>query len=126
MVWLAKVFPHRMEAPPRTWEPMLDLYRRDGDLVVRAEMPGVKKEDLEITFDNGELVLQAERKEESEVEEENYFCSECHHGRYFRRLHLPYEVDPAKIQAHFEDGILEVNLPLAQEERARSRKITVA
>lgn len=125
-LWNRGWLPRLMEATPRTWEPMLDVYRHDGDLVVRAEMPGVKKEDLEITFDNGDLVLQAERREETEVEEEHYFCTECHHGRYFRRLHLPYEVDPEKIRAHLEDGVLEVDLPLAEEERARSHKITVS
>lgn len=125
-LWNRGWVPHLVEATPRTWEPLLDVYRRDGDLVVRAEMPGVTKDDLEITFDNGELILQAERREATAVEEESYFCAECHHGRYFRRLRLPYEVDPDKIRAHLEDGILEVDLPLAQEEGARSHKITVS
>lgn len=72
------------EAP--TWLPRMDVYERDDTLVVKAELPGVKKEDTEVTLERGDLIIRGERKAEQEVKEENYYRLERTYGSFFRRL----------------------------------------
>ena len=99
-----------------------DIYEKDGKLVYETELPGVKKEDIDIRVEDGRLVITGEVKRTEEIAEENYYRMGRRYGRFQRVFPLPEEIDdPKKIQAKFEDGILKVIVPLKRplrEERA--------
>jgi HSP20 family protein len=117
-------WPSRTE-PSETWFPRMDVFRRNGDLVVKTDLPGLKKEEVKVSVEEGELVLEGERKHETEVEEENYYRSERAYGSFRRRLPLPEGADPAKVTAKFSDGVLEIHVPLPVASKPEPRKITI-
>lgn len=88
------------------WTPALDVLRRDGDVVIRAELPGVKLEDVDITVHEGVLTISGERREEGGGG--GYFVRERRYGAFSRSVALPAGVDEEKIHARYEDGVLEV------------------
>lgn len=91
--------------------PKVDIIDKGDALVVRAEMPGVKKEDLEVTIAGDRLTFEAKREFEEEEEKEEYFRSEMAYGRLFRAVNLPVEVLGDKAKAELTDGVVEVYLP---------------
>jgi HSP20 family protein len=95
---------------PSQWAPALDVLQEDGDIVVRAELPGVKQEDVDITLQNGVLTISGERKAEEQREGSGYYVRERRYGSFRRSMTLPEGVDESKIRARFEDGVLEVRV----------------
>jgi len=91
--------------------PKIDILDKDDTLVVRAEMPGVKKEDLEITISGDRLTLEAKRDFEEEEKKEDYVRSEMAYGRLYRVIPLPVEVKGDEAKAELKDGVVEVFLP---------------
>jgi HSP20 family protein len=106
--------------------PSTDVYEKDGNLVVKAELPGMKKEDIEVTLDQGDLVIRGERKAESEVTEEDYYRLERSYGSFYRRLPLGFHVTAEQIAASYHDGVLEVRIPKPKQEQPQAKKIPVA
>jgi HSP20 family protein len=107
-------------APEPTWTPPLDLYEDAAAFVLEADLPGVHEQDVSVTIDNEELVLQGKRAFERICDEEHFHCHERRSGEFVRRLRLPASVDQKKIRAEFRDGVLHVTLlkikqPPAQE-----------
>ena len=96
---------------PELWVPRMDIYEKDGALVVKAELPGVKKEEVAITLDGGDLVVQGERKAEREVKDEDFYRMERSYGEFYRRLPLPFEAQAEGIKATFTDGVLVITVP---------------
>jgi len=92
------------------WAPSMDVLQKDGDLVVRAELPGVKLDDVSITVHDNLLTISGERKYEQEEERAGYFVRERRHGSFRRSMQLPEGVDEEHIRARFTDGVLEVTL----------------
>lgn len=92
------------------WAPAMDVLSRDGDLVVRAELPGMKQEDVDITIQNGVLTISGEHKAEQEEERGGYYMRERRRGSFRRSLTLPEDVDESKVHARFQNGVLEVNI----------------
>ncbi|HZB84632.1 MAG TPA: Hsp20/alpha crystallin family protein [Rubrobacteraceae bacterium] len=92
------------------WVPSVDVVRKDGDLIVRAELPGVKPEDVDITVHEGVLTISGEREAEQEEERAEYYVREVRHGSFRRSMALPEDVDEEKVRARYQDGILEVTL----------------
>jgi HSP20 family protein len=92
------------------WAPALDVLQEDGDIVVRAELPGVKQEDVDITFQNGVLTISGERRAEEQREGSGYYVRERRYGSFRRSMTLPEGVDESKIHARFQDGVLEVRV----------------
>src|SRR4051794_36694080 len=92
------------------WAPSVDVLQKDGDLVVRVEMPGVKPEGVEVAAHNGVLSISGERKVDEEEERAGYYVRELRHGSFRRSMILPEGVDENKIRARYQDGILEVTL----------------
>jgi HSP20 family protein len=111
---------------PAPWAPRMDVFEKDGNLVVKAELPGVKKEDIQITLEGNDLTVRGERAEESEVKEENYYRCERSYGSFYRRLPLPFDVSADKIGANFNDGVLEITIPKPAAEQPKAQKIAVA
>jgi HSP20 family protein len=95
---------------PSRWAPVLDVVQEDGDIVVRAELPGVKLEDVDITLHDGVLTISGERKAEEQREGSGYYVRERRYGSFRRSLTLPQGVDESKIGARFDGGVLEVRV----------------
>jgi HSP20 family protein len=103
--------------------PAIDLYQTDQDVVVRAILPGVKVEDIQISVTGDMLTLKGEFKEKEETKAKSYHLREQRYGSFERILNLPVGVKADKANAEFEDGILTVTLPKAEE--AKPKMITV-
>ncbi len=92
------------------WAPPIDVLAKDGDLVIRAELPGVKQEDVDITLHNNVLTISGERKVEQEEERGGHHVRERRYGSFRRSLALPEGLDESKIHARYENGVLEVTV----------------
>ena len=108
-----------------TWAPALDLYENKDNLVVTAELPGMKKEDIDISLHEDNLVIAGERKEEKQYGENEPQRAERFYGRFKRTIALPKKVDVGAIKANYKDGILTVTLPKAPEAKPRQIEISV-
>jgi HSP20 family protein len=97
------------------WTPAIDLVRENGHLVVRADVPGIKPEEIEIEVEDGMLTVSGKHEESTEETDERYVRRERRYGAFSRRLPLPEGVDPKKIKASTKDGVLEVTVPLPKE-----------
>src|SRR5215211_5965054 len=93
------------------WAPAIDVIQKDEDLVVRAELPGAKPEDVDITVHNGVLTISGKLEEERKEERSGYLVRERRSGSFRRSLQLPQDVDEDQIKANFENGVLEVKIP---------------
>jgi HSP20 family protein len=103
--------------------PAVDLYEGKEEVVLKAEVPGLSKEDLKIELTDSMLTVSGEKKKEEEIKEESYTYSERAYGSFSRSLQLPCAVKADKVKATFKDGILEVKLPKTEE--AKKRHVTV-
>ncbi len=108
------------------WVPSVDVFEKGDDLVIRAELPGVQREEIGIDIDDGTLTLQGERKRDQEMEDGKTFRVERSFGRFTRRFDLPKTVDPSKISAQYKDGVLEIRLPKMEEAKPRKIQIQAA
>jgi HSP20 family protein len=106
---------------PMRWAPTLDVLHEDGDLLIRAELPGVRREDVEITLHERVLTISGERRAGEHREGTGYYVRERRYGTFRRSLVLPHDVEEAEISARFEDGVLEVRVPGGAAERAPKR-----
>ena len=101
----------RQQRTPQTqWAPALDVVHEDGDLLIRAELPGVKREDVELTFHERVLTISGERRAQQPKAGSGYLVRERRYGPFRRSLVLPHNVQEDQISARFEDGVLEVRL----------------
>jgi HSP20 family protein len=107
-----------------TWAPLVDIYEQEGNLVLKAELPGVDPKDVDIRLENNILTLSGDRKVDSEVKRENYHRVERAYGSFTRSFTLPSVINQEKIQAEFKDGVLKVTLP--KREEAKPKQITIA
>ena len=99
----------------REWMPAVDMIRDNGDLVVRAEVPGIKPEEIEIKAEEGTLKISGKHEESSEDKDEHFVRRERRYGTFSRTMALPDGVDPKRITAKTHDGLLEVTIPLPKE-----------
>jgi len=113
----------RVPAAELGWTPGVELYEKDDKFVVRAELPGMKKEEFDISVLGNTLTIKGERKAESEVKDEDYYRCELCYGKFSRSVALPAAVEAKKVEANYENGILEVTLPKAEE--AKPKKVEV-
>lgn len=112
------------EAGRRTWLPAVDIFEEDGAFVVTADLPGLKKDDIDVSIEDNVLTVSGERNFEKSEGEGTFRRVERSYGTFRRSFTLPRGVDAAKVQASFEDGVLTLSLP--KTEVAKSRKITVS
>ena len=105
------------------WVPPVDIFERHDHLVIRAEVPGLRREDMDVRIENGVLTLHGERKRESDVTEDNAFRLERTYGAFTRSFSLPRTVDASKVAATYKDGILEVSVP--KVETAKPKKVEI-
>jgi HSP20 family protein len=108
-----------------TWLPVVDVLERDDAFEVRAELPGIKKEDVKITLRDDILTIRGEKKQESEKKEQNYHRVERSYGSFQRSFALPASVQGDKIDATYHDGVLTVVLPKSEEAKPRDIEVKV-
>jgi HSP20 family protein len=111
------------EAKVSMWRPSIDVYATDDALVIKAELPGVSKDDVSIDVHQNRLTLRGQRKHETEVKDEHYHRVERSYGSFQRSFTLPATVDAEKAEASFKDGVLELRLP--RLESAKPRQIAI-
>ncbi len=106
-----------------TWTPNIEMFDKQDNIVVRAELPGMKRDDINISVTGDTLTISGERKTESSVKGEDYYRSELSYGKFSRSITLPTMVEADKINATYENGILEITLP--KSEKVKPRKIQI-
>lgn len=105
--------------------PALDVFEDKDNVIVKADLPGLTKDDVEITLQDDVLTLRGEKKQEKEVKEENYHRVERVYGSFNRSVSLPVAVDANKVEATFKDGVLRITLPKAEEAKPKQIKVKV-
>jgi len=109
----------------RLWTPAIDVYEDKEQIVVKAELPGVRKEDVSISLTEDTLTLKGERKYEKEEKKENYYRLEGSYGGFVRTIEIPRPVKADAVKAEFKDGVLKIVLPKADDSKTREIKIDV-
>ena len=105
--------------------PSVDVYVEKDDIVIKAELAGMEKDDIQVNLSNHLLTLKGEKKREEKIKEEDYFCSERAYGSFLRTLELPAEVQGEQVKASFKNGVLEIRLPVAEAAKAKTIKVKV-
>jgi HSP20 family protein len=110
-----------------SWVPPVDVFQNgDHEIVLKAELPDMNREDIEITVDNGTLTLKGEKKVSNEIKDEQFHRVERRYGTFSRSFSLPPTVDNGKVGAEYKNGVLTVRLPLREEAKPRQIKVDVA
>jgi len=125
-----RAFGHLFEGPAQTqllggWVPAVDLYEDKDGLTVKCELPGMKKEDIDISLHEGFLTISGERKHEEQKKTGEAYRTERYEGRFSRTLSLPSKVEADKISATYKDGVLTVELPKAEEAKPKQIQVNV-
>ena len=102
---------HRRTPQEREWMPSVEMFEKDNKYVIKAELPGVKKEDIDISVTDHNLTIKGEKQASRETKKEDYYLSEVSYGSFMRAIPLPENVDPDSVEANFDDGMLEVTIP---------------
>lgn len=108
------------------WVPAVDISETEEEFEIKAELPGVKKEDLKVTLEKGVLTLQGERKEEREEKGRRVHRVERSYGRFSRSFSIPDVVDESKVKAEFKDGVLRLRLPKSERAKPKAIEVKVA
>lgn len=111
------------ELAASSWAPAVDIFETENDLVMTAEVPGIDEKDIEIKIEDNTLILKGARKFEKETKEENYHRIERSYGSFYRAFTLPNSIDPERIQAEHENGVLKITMPKRTELKPRKVKI---
>lgn len=105
--------------------PSVDIFREGNNVVVRAELPGMTKKDLDVTLSEDAITISGEKKKEEKVEEKDYYRFESSQGSFCRSFRLPEEVQTDKAKAKFKDRVLEIRIPMTEEAKKREKKVTI-
>ncbi len=110
---------------PGSWSPAVDIYETGENIVMKAEIPGINRKNITLEVKENTLTLKGERKFEKEVKEENYHRIERSYGSFQRSFTLPSNIERDKVEAKFQDGILEVTLPKVETAKPKQIKVEV-
>jgi HSP20 family protein len=113
-------------ASTTVWNPSVDIFETDNEVVIKAEVPGMNPKDIDVRLENNVLMLKGERKFEKEQKEENYHRIEREYGSFSRTFSLPMAVDGDKVTAEYKDGVLKIVLPKKEETKPKPIKIDAA
>jgi HSP20 family protein len=107
------------------WNIAIDVIRKQDEIEVKASVPGIKPEDIDVSVEDNVLVMKAEKKDEYEGSEADYLVRERSYGSYYRALRLPETVDTNKIKCEYDNGVLSIILPKAEEKKKKQIKVNV-
>lgn len=107
------------------WTPTVDVSETEGEYIIKAELPEVKKEDVKVTLEDGLLTIQGERRHERDEKTRKYHRIERAYGRFVRTFSVPEYVDEAKVKAEYRDGVLSLYLPKAEKAKPRAIEVKV-
>jgi len=105
--------------------PLVDVFEDKDEIVVKAEIPGMDKDNIEVNLTDHTLTIKGEKKKEEEIKEENYYRAERSYGSFIRTVELPAEVHTDKVKANFKNGVLEVRMPKTEAAKAKEIKVKV-
>lgn len=105
--------------------PSVDIFEEGDDVVVKAELPGLKKDDIEVKLTDNTITISGEKKKEEKVEKKDYFRLERSYGSFCRAFSLPTDVQTDKAKAQFKDGILEIRIPKSEEAKRKEKKLMI-
>jgi HSP20 family protein len=106
------------------WAPLVDIYENAArEVVIKADVPGLKREDIDLTFDNNVLTVRGERRPDDTIKDEAYHRVERAYGLFSRSFTLPATIDAARVRAEYRDGVLTVTLPMREETRPRQIQV---
>ncbi len=108
------------------WTPSVDISETEGEYVIKAELPEVKKEDVKVTVENGVLTMQGERRQEKEEKGKRYHRIERSYGSFIRSFSLPESVDEDAVKAEYKDGVLSLHLPKSERVKPKAIEVKVA
>ena len=107
------------------WSPPVEMFERNNELVLRADLPGLTKDDVKVELSEDGITIEGERKDEQEEKREGYYRSERSYGKFYRRIPLPEGIDPRNANASFHDGVLEITMPAPKREERKSRRLEI-
>jgi len=110
---------------PGDWSPRVDVLEREGQLVIRADLPGLTKDDVKVDVTDDLITIQGERKHHKKEEREGYCYSECTYGSFYRTIPLPAGAEASKATAKFQNGVLEVAVPAPAQGGKKARRLEV-
>lgn len=108
------------------WMPSVDISETDAAYLIKGEIPGVKKEDVKVTIQDGMLTIQGERKQEKEDKGKKFHRVECSYGSFVRSFRVPDDADESTVKAEFKDGMLNVTLPKSAKAKPKSFNVSVS
>ena len=106
--------------------PSVDIFEEGHDVVLKAELPGMKKEEIEVKLTEDMITLSGEKKKEEKIEKKNYHRLERSYGSFVRSFRLPAEVQTDQVKAQFKDGILEIRIPKTEEAKKKEKKVEIS
>lgn len=118
-------WPERTGFFRRTWRPAVDIKEEDDRIEVKADLPGVKKDEVDVSIEDDTLIIKGEKKEESEEEKKGFRRKERFYGSFHREIDLPSTVDKDKVKASYKDGVLELTLPKKEEAKKKQIKVDI-
>ena len=107
------------------WKPLVDIYETDEAIILKAELPGIQKEDVSVEVKDNVITLKGVRTEEKEIKEKNYYRKERALGTFSRAFNLQHRIQPDKIKARFKDGVLKIEIPKPEEEKPKQITVKV-
>ncbi len=114
------------EEPMGAWAPLCDIYEDGDNIVVKAELPGMDRNDIDVQVENNILTIRGERRREKEVKADNVYRTERYYGSFARSFTLPVTVNTEQIKAEYREGVLHVTLPKVEEAKPRKIKVLTA
>lgn len=110
---------------PGKWAPPIEMFKRDGQLVVHADLPGLRRDDVEVELADNAVTIEGERRNAREEKQEGFYRSERSYGKFFRRVPLPEGFNSEEATASFRDGVLEITMPARKGEAKAARKLEI-
>jgi len=110
---------------PGKWAPPIEMFKRDGELVVHADLPGLRKDDVKVELAENAVTIEGERRNVREEKQEGFYRSERSYGEFFRRVPLPEGFNSEEARASFRDGVLEITMPARKGETKAARKLEI-
>lgn len=124
--WFERELPMLPKATETFWTPKIDIFEREGNFIVRADLPGLTKNDVKVEITNEMITLNGERHDEKEETFEGYYRSERNYGKFYRYIPLPEGGAVDKAVASFKNGVLEVKVPLMKQEEPKARRLEIS